>query len=60
MCVVEDEAALADAFNRLKDANVPAIGYYEDDFKGALTAVATGLLRGEQRRPLRRFRLLVG
>lgn len=58
VCAVEDEQSLAEAFNRLKDQGVPAVAYYESDFGEALTAVATGLLRGEERRPLRRFPLL--
>jgi hypothetical protein len=60
LCAVEDEAALEDAFNALKDAGVPCVGWYEEDMGGRLTAVATGPLRGPERKPLRWFHLLTG
>jgi hypothetical protein len=55
---VADEQELSDAFNDLKDAGVPCCAYYEDDFRNALTAVATAPLRGDARKRLRRFSLL--
>ena len=59
LCGVENEMALNDAFNRLKDQGVPCCGEYEPDFVGhPLTAVATGPLVGDARKPLRQFRLL--
>jgi hypothetical protein len=39
---------------------VKVVGWYEEDMGGQLTAIATGLLRGAERKPLRRFRLLTG
>ena len=58
ICAVDNEQQLADAFNRLKDAGVPCCSWSEEDMGGELTAVATGMLQGEQRRHLRGFRLL--
>lgn len=58
VCVVENESALADAFNRLKEAGVPVCAWTEDSMGNSLTAIATGILRGDQRKPLRKYRLL--
>ena len=58
LCSVPDEAALAAAFNRLKELGVPCCSWSEPDMGGSLTAVATGPLRGEARNPLRGFALL--
>lgn len=58
LCGVPDEASLAAAFNRLKEAGVACVGWYEEDLKDSLTAVATGLLRGKERKPLKKFQLL--
>lgn len=59
LCAVENEAALEDAFNRLKDLHVSCCAFYEDDFVGQpMTAVATAPLVGAQRRPLRCYPLL--
>lgn len=59
VCTVADEGSLNDLFNRLKEQGVPCCANYEPDFVGnQLTAIATGALQGEQRRPLRRLRLL--
>lgn len=58
VCVVADEAELDAAFNRLKEQDVPCCAYYEDDMANALTAVATGLLVGKERQPLRRYSLM--
>lgn len=58
LCAVDNERELAEAFNRLKDAQVAVAGYYEDDLGGALTAVATAPLCGAERKPLRKFALL--
>lgn len=58
VCVVPDEGSLLTAFNRLKGSGVPCCGYHEDDMGDALTAVATAPLRGSQRKPLRRLKLL--
>jgi hypothetical protein len=58
VCAVADERHLAELFERLKLQGVPCVAYYEDDLNNSLTAVATGLLVGEERRPLRRLPLL--
>lgn len=58
LCRVDNEAALLTAFNRLKAADVRCCAWYEPDQGDTLCAVATAPLRGEQRKPLRRFRLL--
>lgn len=58
LCAVKDEATLADEFNRLKEAGVQCCAWYEDDMKNELTAVATGLLSGPARKPMRKYRLL--
>lgn len=59
LCTAADEPALNALFNRLKEQQVPVCGFYEDDWTGKpLTAIATGCLRGEQRKPLRRLPLL--
>lgn len=58
VCAVQDEKTLKNVFESLKKANVPCIAWYEDDMDNQLTAVATGPLRGIQRKPLKKFRLL--
>jgi len=59
VCVgVPDEAALLDAFEELKEQGLPVVLWREEDLGGQATAVGTGLVRGEQRKPFRRFRLL--
>jgi len=56
--VVDDEPTLDRVFNQLKDAGVAVVSWTEDDMNGQLTAIATGILHGEQRRHFRKFRLL--
>lgn len=58
VCGVGSESELATAFNRLKEQGIPCCGWTEDDMSGEMTAVATAPLRGEQRKPLRRLKLL--
>jgi hypothetical protein len=58
VCLVENEPQLAEAFERLKASGVPAVAWTEEDMGRQLTAIATGILDGEQRKPLRRFRLM--
>lgn len=58
ICGVAGEQALEAAFNKLKEQGVPAVAWREEDMGNALTAVATGPLRGAERKPLRRFKLL--
>lgn len=58
VCGVPDETALGDVFNRLKETGVPYCSWTEDDMGGSLTAIATGILRGGERKPFRRFKLL--
>lgn len=58
VCAVENESQLDDLFNDLKGQGVRCCGYTEPDMDNSLTAIATAPLRGEQRRPLRKLRLL--
>jgi len=58
VCGVADESELAAVFNSLKEQGVRCCAWYEDDMGGALTAIATAPLRGAERKPLKRFRLL--
>jgi len=58
LCYVENEAALAEEFERLKAKYVPCCAYTEPDMDGQMTAVATGRLIGPERRKLRHLRLL--
>lgn len=58
LCAVDDENQLNDAFNRLKEQGVPCCSYSEPDFGYQVTAVATAALSSDERRPLRRFKLL--
>lgn len=53
-----DEDSLTELFERLEREGVPCCAYYESDMDDALTAVATGLLEGGARRPLRCLPLL--
>lgn len=58
VCGVDSEEKLAAAFNNLKDLKVPCCSYAEPDFGGQMTAVATAPLRGDERKPMRKFQLL--
>lgn len=58
VCTLPDEQSLDSFFNRLKEIGIPVCAWREEDMGGSLTAVATGPLRGEQRRPLRNLKLL--
>lgn len=55
---VDDEPALLQAFEKLKAANVPCCLWREEDLDGQATAIGTAPLKGEQRRALRRYKLL--
>lgn len=58
VCTVADEHELASVFNRLKEQDVRCCAWYEDDMGNALTAIATAPLRGVERKPMKRFKLL--
>lgn len=58
VCLVDNERDLADSFNRLKEAGVKCCAWMEEDMNRQMTAVATGILYGEQRKPLRKFLLM--
>jgi hypothetical protein len=59
LCGVDSEQELIDLFNDLKDRGVTCCSYAEPDFVGCqMTAIATAPLAGEQRKPLRRLKLL--
>ena len=57
LCAVAPED-MEREFNRLKDCGVACVGWYEPDFGGVLTAVATGLVCGEGRKEFRGYRLV--
>jgi hypothetical protein len=59
LCGVDNEQELIDLFNDLKDRGVTCVSYNEPDFVGCqMTAIATAPLIGEERKPLKRLRLL--
>lgn len=58
VCTVPDERALIDQFESLKQQGVPCCLWREEDLDGSATAIGTGPLRGDARRPLRRLKLL--
>lgn len=58
VCAVDDEQTLDRVFNRFKEIGVPVCAWTEDDMDGSLTAIATGILRGDERRHFRKFKLL--
>lgn len=58
VCAVDNEKALAEEFNRLKDLGIACCGFYENDLHNQLTAVATAPLHGKERKPLRNYQLL--
>lgn len=58
VCAVANERELENAFNRLKEQGVPVCGWYEEDMNKELTAICTAELKGDARKPLRRFKLL--
>lgn len=58
VCAVADEQELAAVFNRLKEKGVRCCAWYEDDMGNALTAIGTAPLRGVERKPLKRLKLL--
>lgn len=58
LCTVPNESELAALFNVLKEKGVRCAGWYEDDLDESLTAIATAPLRGDERKPLRRLKLL--
>lgn len=58
VCAVANERELEAAFNRLKEQGVPVLAWMEEDMDKELTAICTAELRGDARKPLRRFRLL--
>jgi hypothetical protein len=58
VCVVDNEKTLDGIFNRLKEAGVKVCGWTEEDMGRQLTAIATGILFGDERRHFRRLKLL--
>jgi hypothetical protein len=45
-------------FNRLKEKGVRVCAWYEEDMGNQLTAIATAPLRGNERKPMKRLKLL--
>lgn len=58
VCAVDDEPTLDAIFQHLKDIGIPVCSWTEDDMGNSLTAIATGILRGDQRKPFRKFKLI--
>lgn len=58
VCAVADEKDLAAEFNRLKEEGVPCCAWTEDDMNNQLTAVASAVVRGPQRKAFRKYKLL--
>lgn len=58
LCTVKGETELTELFEDLKQKGTPVCAYREDDMDDAMTAIATGPLRGDERKPLRRLKLL--
>lgn len=58
VCGVSDEGSLRDAHEELVRAQVRCCPYLEPDFGGSLTAVAVGPLQGQDRKVMRKYRLL--
>ena len=59
LCGVEGEQALNDLFNSLKEQQVRCVSYNEPDFPGnPTTAIATAPLKGQERKPMRKLKLL--
>lgn len=58
ICTVADERELEDLFENIKASGVPCCAWREDDMGMALTAIASGPLRGDERQPMRGLKLL--
>ncbi len=58
VCTVANEAELDALFNRLKEKGVRCCEWREEDMGKQLTAIATAPLRGAERKPLKRLKLL--
>ena len=58
LCGDENEQELIEVFEELKEKSVPVCIYDEEDMKGQYTAMATGPLDENQRKAMRKFRLL--
>lgn len=58
LCEVPDEPELTRLFERLKRQGVPVCEWREDDMAMSCTAIATAPLAGDQRKPLKRLRLM--
>lgn len=58
VCAVANECELDALFNRLKEKGVRVCAWYEEDMDKQLTAIATAPLRGAERKPLKRLKLI--
>src|SRR5262249_54434628 len=60
LCGVKSESELRQILSRLESLGFLCKPFFEPDRAGQLTALATGPLRGDQRRRLRRYQCLPG
>ncbi|WP_157469487.1 peptidyl-tRNA hydrolase [Gemmata sp. SH-PL17] len=58
VCAVANEQELDALFNRLKEKGVRCCAWHEEDMGKKLTAIATAPLRGDERKPLKRLKLI--
>ncbi len=58
ICRVKDEATLAKEAERLSREKIDYKIFYEDDLDGAATALATRVVYEDERKVMRRYRLL--
>jgi hypothetical protein len=58
LCGVPDEPTLVREAERLEAFGIPIAKFHEPDRGNELTAIATAPLKGEDRRPMRRYKLL--
>ena len=58
VCALDNEEQLEGAFNRLKESGIPCCAWYEEDMDNRMTAIATGIIHGADRKHFRKFKLL--
>ena len=58
LCGLRNEKQLVDAFDRTKNLGIECQKFSEPDLDNQVTAFATGLISGDDRRLFRKYRLL--
>lgn len=58
VCTVKNEQELHKSLEKLRARGVPCVAWCEEDMDNRLTAIATGILHGDARKPLRNYLLL--